>query len=273
MENKLLDFVPPNFSENAAVLVIENEEFLQEIRELMPNARIAFLSMEKSELCEIYNTDFLQGDYINNGLPTEPKIFDVIIAKELFTYAPNCFITLLEINHLLKDSGFLLTEFYNVRNVEMLENLKLGEFPTNERKFWAKWDIVKILDDAIYKEIRFLPGKKIAEKNLVNSWEKFGFDNFSEDLLTKIWLVKAQKCSAEVIALKEIYTPEIRAELARILHRVEYKIEVDKNLENLKNLCEREQIFYDYLSDFIDEVVIHRNAANFIKTEMKILQR
>lgn len=267
--NKILDFVPPNFSRGAAALVIESEEILADLRELMPHAKILFMSSEKTELREELKIDFLRGDYTKD-LPTEPKIFDVIIAKEIFTYAPNFYRVLLELNHLLKDSGFLLTEFFNVRFVGILEGLKRGEFLAKEKRLWAKWDAVKILDDAIYKEIRFLPGEKIDEKNSpVKTWENFGFDNFNEDLLTKIWLVKARKCTAEVAALKEIYTEKIRAELSRILHRIEYQIEVEENFARLKNLCEQENIFFDYISDFTDQVVIHENAAKFIKAEAK----
>lgn len=266
-ENKILEFVPPNYSKNAAVLVIESEEILQDLRKLMPNARILFISEEKSALCENLKIDYLQGDYIKI-LPVEPKIFDVIIAKEVLTYAPDYYRTLLELNHLLKDSGFLLTEFINVRFIEILEGLKRGEFPAKEKRLWAKWDVVKLLDDAIYKEIRFLPGKRFSEKN-ITAWENFGFDNFSEDLITKTWLVKACRCESEVAALKEIYTEEIRAEISRLLHRIEYEIEVEKNLEQLKNLCIREKIFYDYISDFTDQVVVHENSKNFIKNELK----
>ena len=263
--NKILDFLPPNFSKEAAVLVIESREILEDLRKLMPNAKILFICEEKFELCENLKIDFLHGDFLK-VLPTEPKIFDVIIAKEIFTYAPNFYYTLLNLNHLLKDSGFLLTEFFNARFIGILESLKCGKFPAKEKRFWAKWDAVKILDDAIYKEIRFLPGEKLQEKiSAVETWEKFGFDNFNEDLLTKTWLVKARKCTAEVAALKEIYTEKIRAELSRILHRIEYQIEVEENFERLKNLCVRENIFFDYLSDFTDQVVVHKNAANLIK--------
>lgn len=264
IEHKILEFVPPNFSANATALIIESEEFLAGVRKKMPNARIAFLSTEPSDLCKKFRADFLKGDYTRNGLPTEPKIFDVIIAKDCLTFAPNFYITLLEINHLLKDSGFLLTEFFNVRFIKILEGLKRGEFPAKEKRFWAKWDVVKILDDAIYKEIRFLPGEKFPKEN-ISAWENFGFDNFNDDLLVKTWLVKARRCEAEVAALKEIYTEEIRAELSRILHRIEYKIDVDENCERLRELCRRENIFQDYLSDFVDQVVVHKDAAEFIK--------
>lgn len=267
--SKILEFVPPNFSKDAAALVIDSEEILTDLRKLMPNAEIFFLAEEKSQLCESLKIKFFQGDYTKN-LPTEAKIFDVVIAEEILTFAPDFYRTLLEINHLLKDSGFLLTKFFNVRFIGILESLRRGEFPAKEKRLWAKWDVVKILDDAIYKEIRFLPDERFEEKiSAVKSWENFGFDNFSDDLITKIWLVKARKCTAEVAALKEIYTLEIRAELSRILHRIEYGIDAEENFSKLIEFCRRENIFYDYLSDFIEQVVIHKKAADLIKIRIE----
>lgn len=267
----LLKFIPPSFSDEQAVLVIESENFLQDVRILMPNARIAFLTTERDEhilkLCKSLKVDLIHGDYTRNGLPVEPKIFDIILAEDCLTFAPNFYITLLELNHLLTDSGFLLTQFFNVRFIKVLEGLKRGEFPAKEKRFWAKWDVVKILDDAIYKQIEFLPGEKV-EKISSKSWEDFGFDNFNEDLITKIWLVKARKCEAEVAALKEIYTEEIRARIARLLHRIEYDLNVEENFRKLMKFCKDEQIFEDYLFDFIDQVVVHKNKTQLIKNRV-----
>ncbi len=257
---ELLKLVPPNYSSDAAVLVFESEKYLPALRELMPAARIALLTSEQTpkllSACKKFRAD------IFTSLPTEPKIFDVIIAEEVLTFAQDFYRTLLEINHLLKDSGFLLTQFLNVRFVGVLENLRRGEFSTHEKRFWAKWDVVKILNDATYKEIRFLPGER-AEISAAD-WINFGFDNFSDDLTTKIWLVKACKCTAEVAALKDLYTPEIRAELARLLHRIEYDIDAEKNLRALIELVRRENIFADYLTDFTEQTVIHPLKQKFI---------
>lgn len=239
----LLSFVPPNFSSDAAVLLIDSPEFLAGVREKMPNARIFQLALE-------------------DALPVEPKIFDVIISGKCLTFARDCYWNLLELNRLLKDSGFLLTQFLNVRFVGVLENLKRGAFPAGEKRFWAKRDVVKILDDATFKEIRFLPGER-AEISTA-AWEEFGFDNFSEDLSTRVWLVKACRCTAEVAALKEVYTPEVRAELSRLIHRVEYGIDAEKNLQALVELCRREKIFSEYLADFVEQVTVHAAAAKFI---------
>lgn len=233
---ELLKFVPPNYSNDTAVLLIECEKYLPGVKKLMPNAQFVTL--------ESWN------------LPIEPKIFDVIIAETALIYGENFYRRLAEMNHLLKDSGFILTQFLNVRFVGVLESLRCGIFSANEERFWAKWDIVKILQDANFKEINFLPCER--KKISAEEWQNFGFDNFSEDLTTKIWLVKASKCTAEVVALKELYTYEVRAELSRLLHRVEYDIDAEKNLAAILELCRRENIFDAYLADFIEQTVIHK---------------
>ena len=256
----LLNFVPPNFLP-ITVLLIESPELLEGLRKILPAARIAFLTAEPSskikKLCDEFRADLI------DELPTAPKIFELIIAREVLTVGENFYAMLMAFNHLLKDSGALLTEFYNVRFVGVLERLRRGKFFNNEQRLWAKADVVKLLDDAIYKEIHFLPGAR--ENFSAEEWIDFGFENYNEDLTTKIWLVKACKCTAEVAALKEIFTPEVRADLSRLLHRIEYDIDAEENFQRLMKLCEREGIFDEYLSDFINQVVVHAAAKNSIK--------
>ena len=264
----ILNFVPPNFLP-IPVLLIESAELLEGLRKILPAAQIAFMTPEPSskikKLCEKFRADLI------DELPTAPKIFEIIIAEDFLTTGENFYSTLLAFNHLLKDSGFLLTEFFNVRFFGVLENLRRGRFSNNEQRLWAKADVVKLLDDAIYKEIHFLPGAR--ENFSAEEWENFGFENFNEDLTTKIWLVKACKCTVEVAALKEIFTPEVRADLSRLLHRIEYELDVEENFSRLMNLCDREGIFDEYLSDFINQVVVHESAKNFIKARAEIFGR
>ena len=247
----LKNFVPPNFLP-IKVLLIDSEEYLSGLRKILPAA-------------QIFTADLI------DELPTKPKIFEIIIAKDVLTIGENFYATLMLFNRLLTNSGFLLTQFYNVRFVRVLERLKQGKFLNNERRFWAKADVVKLLDDALYKEIHFLPGER--ENISAEDWEQFGFENYNDDLTTKIWLVKACKCTAEVAALKDIFTDEVRADLARILHRIEYDIDKEENFQRLMALCAREGIFDDYLSDFINQVVVHAAAKNFIKARAEIFGR
>ena len=208
-ENKrcgLLQFVPPNFLP-ITVLLIDDAEYLSELRELLPAAQILITT--------------------EHELPIAEKIFDLIIAKDILTLGDDFYLRLLTLSNLLRDSGALLTQFLDEK--------------------WTKQQIVKLLSDSTYKEIHFLP----------------------EDS-EKIWLVKACKCTAEVIALKEIFTPEIRADLSRLLHRIEYNIDVKENFQRLMTLCEREGIFDEYLRDFINQVVIHETAQDFIRGRLVI---
>ena len=259
----ILNFVPPNFLP-ITVLLVEAEEFLSGLREILPAARIALLKKESSpevkSLCDEFKADLI------DELPTAPKIFDIILARDVLTVGENFYAMLMAFNHLLTDSGYLLTQFYNVRFVGVLERLRQGRFINNEQRLWAKADVVKLLDEAIYKEIHFLPGER---KNIsADEWKDFGFDDFNEDLTTITWLVQACKCTAEVAALKDVFTPNVRAELSRLLHRIEYDIDAEENFQRLKNLCEREGIFDDYLSDFINQVVVHAEARDSIRNRL-----
>ena len=264
----ILNFVPPNFLP-INVLLIESEKLLEGLREILPAAQIAFMTTEPTpaikKLCNKFRADLI------DELPTAPKIFELIIAEDILTTGENFYSTLLTFNHLLTDSGFLLTQFYNVRFIGVLESLRQGRFFNNEQRLWAKANVVKLLDDAIYKEINFMPSER--ENISAAEWIDFGFDNFSDDLTTKVWLVKACKCTAEVAALKDIFTPEVRADLSRLLHRIEYDIDAEENFQRLIELCDREGIFDEYLADFINQVVVHAAAKNFIKVRAETFGR
>ncbi len=256
----LMKFVPPNFLP-VTVLLVETADLLTGLRKLLPASQIAFMTAEPTpklkSLCDDARADLI------TALPSEPKLFDLIIAPEVLTTDENFYARLMAFNHLLKDSGALLTQFRNVRFVGVLENLRRGKFSNNEQRLWAKADVVKLLDDAIYKEIHFLPAES---KNFsAEAWEAFGFDNFNDDLTTRIWLVKACKCTAEVAALKDLFTDDDRAELSRLLHRIEYDLDAEENFLRLMVLCDRAGIFDEYLSDFVNQVVVHAAAKNFLR--------
>lgn len=259
----LLNFVSPNFLP-INVLLVNSEEYLSDLRELLPTAQVALLKKERSEdikkICDEFKADLI------DELPSAPKIFEIIIAKDVLTVGENFYAMLMAFNHLLTDSGYLLTQFHNVRFAGILECLRQGRFLNNEQRFWAKADVVKLLNDAIYKEIHFMPGER--ENLSANDWESFGFDNFNDDLITKIWLVQACKCTAEVAALKDVFTHDVRAELSRLLHRIEYDIDAEENFQRLTELCERESIFDEYLSDFIEQVIIHEAAKDSIRSRL-----
>ena len=114
----ILNFVPLNFFD-AQILLVESSELLSGLRKILPAAQIAFLAKEISpetkKICDEFRADLI------DELPTAPKIFEMIIAPEVLTSGENFYATLMAFNHLLKDSGFLLTQFYNVRFLKVLQ--------------------------------------------------------------------------------------------------------------------------------------------------------
>ena len=75
----------------------------------------------------------------------------------------------------------------------------------------------------------------------------------------------------ELALLKSMFTPEIRADLSRILHRIEYDVATKENVENFWRLFDAEGIFSDYAAAFIRSVVIHRE--NFWRNMQKYSAR
>ena len=253
----LLKFIPPNF-DNISVLVIESLSYLRELRELLPSAQILVLTEFREAEAEFadLNLDWIFADYKKFDFSIHEKIFDIIIAEDCFTYVYEPYKTIFGINRWLKETGFLVTQFENIRYIGILESLKQGYYAERERRLYAKTEIVRFLNDALFKEISFSKGETIEYD--IDKWLQFGFDNYNDDLLVKNWIVKASRSSAEVAALKSFYTPEIRKELSKLLHRIEYDIDIEENLERLHKLCEENYIFDDYLYDFIEQVVTHR---------------
>ena len=260
----LLKYISPNVS-GIYVLVVESLPYLREICELLPNAHITVATEFKDEQEDFddLKVDWLAGNLTK--LNIDENLFDIIIAEDALTFAPNPYDVTIYLNRRLKDTGFLITQFENVRFIGILESLRQGYFPVRERRLYAKTEVVRILNDALFKEISFTPDNKTAAD--IDEWLDFGFDNFNDELLVKNWIIKASKSKAEVAALKQFYTFEVRKELARILHRIEYDVERAENIERLKKFCEEYQIFDDYLYDFIDCVVVHREVFDFLRNE------
>lgn len=231
----LLKFITPSAAPRR-VLIVESPSYVEDIRALMPNAFIGVIDLE-------HCSDLERGSV------------DLIVAEDVFTLAPEPYDALRDLGQALTDIGTLVSQYHNIRFVDVLEQLRLGFYPERRRRLYAKPEVVRLLNDALFKEIAFAPDS-VSTVN-VDAWINFGFDNFSDDLKVETWLVKAGRSKAEVAALKQCFTPTIRAELSRLIHRIEYDIDRAENFERLFDLCAREAIFEEYLADFIRSVVAH----------------
>ena len=261
----ILEFLPAGgLRQRADILTVDSSRLLPRLRALCPYARITAVTRleEVPELPALQNLDIEWHvlDHRREPLPFAEESFDYVLAEEALTACYEPYLELMALGKLIKGTGELFTQFYNVRYRAVLEALKLGEFSYRAEHLWAKAEVVRLMDDTLFKEVSFMPGEQDGE-HFEEEWEALGFDNFSRDLSTSLWLVKAGRSTATVANLKSFYSPEVRKKISRLLHRLEYGIEVEAGLSELAALCLEQQIFQEYLEDFIDEACIHKKKV------------
>ena len=262
MENRhdLMDFISGGPAAYR-ILVLDGSKYLKKLRELFPNAELygmtPYEEAAESPFYEGLDIHWTVGDYRRIGLPYELRFFDMVLAESCLECLWDSYETLMDIGRHIKETGHFLGMFSNIRYWRILEGLQQGKFPVRDRHLYAKSEVVRMLNDALFKEIFFVPSELCEEEaEKMHSFETLGFENTGDDLLVKTWMFKASCSKASVAVLKEFYTPEVRKCLSRLLHRIEYDVEREKALESLWKLCEEQMIFPDYLSDFLEETVI-----------------
>ncbi len=257
----LMDFVVGGPAENR-ILVLDSSLYLPKLRRAFPNAELYAMTVyeEVPDFSEYRDlgVHWTVQDYRKGGLPYELRFFDMILSESCMECLWDSYDTLLDISRHIKETGHFLGMFSNVRYWRILEGLRQGEFPVRDRHLYAKTEAVRILNDALFKEIFFIPSEFCEEeREQAESLEALGFLD-GEDLLVKTWSFRASCSKASVAALKEFYTPEVRTLLARLLHRIEYDVEREESLRMLWELCRKEMIFPEYLSDFLEEIVVQK---------------
>lgn len=248
--------------ERLTILVVDGSERLAHLRALYPNAEIhavtPYEEVAEHETLAPLRILWHVADWQKEILPFPEEMFDRIIAEFALEFAHEPYDVLMALNRRLKETGTLYTSYPNVRYHGMLDLLRAGDFPVRgERRLYAKPEIVRLLNDALYKEIHFTPGERDDDLAAGEEWARKGFANVNDDLSTRTWLVRAQRSTAAGTNLKLLFTPEMRRELARLLHRIEYGVAPEESKAALRALCVREGIFSEYLTDFINEVCVH----------------
>ena len=145
-------------------LVIESITYLPKLRKLFPQAKLTAITRysEIPALLEFSDLaiDWQVFDYRQKKLPFADAAFDMIIAESALEYAYDPYNTFMDFSRKLTDVGTLYTSFINIRYHEILQGLKIGEFPIREQHLYAKKEVVKLLDDTLFKEIYFVPGEQ-----------------------------------------------------------------------------------------------------------------
>ena len=130
-----------------------------------------------------------------------------------------------------------------------------------DRHLYAKPEIVRLLNDTLYKEIHFFAGERDDDLSAGTEWAAEGFANVSDDLITRTWLIRASRSTAEAANLKLFFAQDVRKRIARLLQRIEYDVDARESAAELRALCAREGVFADYLSDFITEICVHEEVV------------
>ena len=233
---------------------MESFSYIEPLRERFPAAEIYFVTSDEELSAE--NTIYM--DYREERLPFSEEFFDLIIGDLTLEVVTNPQDIAAGFSRYLKQTGCWLTSFRNIRHWKILERLMRGTFGGIVSRLYTRTEFERLLYASFYKEVQMLPLKKNAPPELLERLINCGFDNFDDDLQSEFWLVRANRSMPELSLLKSMFTREIRADLSRILHRIEYDIDIEASVKNFWQLYDTQGIFIDYAAAFIRSVVIHR---------------
>ena len=238
------------------ILVVESAAYIEPLRKRFPTAEIFFVTNDEEFYSDDVKTFYL--DYREERLPFAEEFFDVIIGDLTLEVVTNPQDIAAGFSTFLKQTGCWLTSFRNIRHWKVLERLMRGAFGGIVSRLYTRTEFERLLYASFYKEVQMLPLKKKSPPELLERLIDCGFDNFEDDLQTEFWLVKASRSMPELALLKSMFTPEVRADLSRLLHRIEYDIATEDSVNNFWQLFDAEGLFTDYAAAFIRSVVIHR---------------
>lgn len=236
------------------ILVVESVDYLEELRKKFPAAEIFFVTAND----ELNYPNIYRLDYREERLPFPEEFFDLIIGDLTLEVVMNPQDIAAGFSTFIKQTGCWLTSFRNIRHWKVLEKLMRGAFGGIISRLYTRTEFERLLYASFYKEVQMLPLKKKSPPEMLERLINCGFDNFDDDLQTEFWLVRASRSMPELSLLKSMFTPEIRAELSRILHRIEYDVATEDSVKSFWRLFDAEGLFTDYIAAFIRSVVVHR---------------
>ena len=251
------------------ILVVESFAYLEELREKFPTAEIFFVTADEDFQSDV--AQVLIMEYREEPLLFSEEFFDAIIGDLTLEYITNPQDIAAGFSKFLKQTGCWLTSFRNIRHWKVFERLMRGVLGGVVARLYTRTEFERLLYASFYKEVQMLPLKKKSPPEFLERLITCGFDNFDDDLQTEFWLVRASRSMPELALLKSMFTPEVRADLSRILHRIEYDIATEDSVNNFWKLFDAEGIFPDYAAEFINSVVIHRE--NFYHNMEKFSSR
>ena len=257
---ELLQFLQPG-EVPLHILVVESLVYLPELRRMFPVAEWSAVADEADRLENpVYqglDVRFVHVDYRSEPLPYPAEHFDYIISDLTLEQAANPQDIAAGFSRFLKQTGALLTSFRNIRHWSVLAGLMEGHYYHVVSRLFAKTEFEQLLYASFYKEVRMRPQLRQAPDDIVERLESAGFDNIHDDLATEFWLVRADRSMPELALLKSMYTPEQRKKLSRLLHRIEYGVDLPAQAKAFWQFYEETGLFPDYTASFIQSTVFH----------------
>ena len=255
------------------ILVVESFDYISELQERFPTAEIFFVTPDE-DIAEKFSDSgakIFVMDYREEILPFDEEFFDLIIGDLTLEVVINPQDIAVGFSRYLKQTGIWLTSFRNVRHWTFLEKLMRGHFGGIVSRFYTRLEFERMLYASFYKHVRVAPLTKKAKPEFLKKLVDCGFENLGGDLEVEFWLVRAARSMPELALLKSVFTFEVRQKLSRLLHRIEYDIEISDSVKNFWQLYDSEKIFTDYAAAFIRSVVVHRE--NFYANLKKFSSR
>lgn len=250
------------------ILVVESSAYIEELQERFPTAEIFFVTPDEDTAEKFSNSavKIFLTDYREEVLPFAEEFFDLIIGDLTLEVVINPQDIAVGFSRYLKQTGFWLTSFRNVRHWRFLEKLMRGHFGAIVSRFYTRLEFERLLYASFYKHVRAMPLREKAPPELLKKLVECGFENIGGDLEVEFWLMRAARSMPELALLKSMFTFEVRDKLSRLLHRIEYDVETEESVKNFWQLYDAEKIFTDYAAAFIRSVVVHReNFYNNLK--------
>ena len=269
-ELKLLRFFEPGETPGS-VLVIESIQYLPSLRSRFPGAALFAVVSDR----DMTRTPEMAGlgikwtvlDYREEVLPFPRHTFDVVLSERMLENVANPQDIASGIGTFIKDTGYLLTSFENIRYWRVLRELMDGHYYAIVRRRYAKPEFERLLYASFYKDIFFAPVRGGGTGDEIDPFVAAGFENRLNDLDTEVWLAKALRSSSDVALLKAAYAPGARKRLAILLRRIEYEIDLPENVGALWELIDKDGFLADYIGRFAASVVVHQDAFRMALSE------
>ena len=243
------------------VLIIETADYVPRVTEIFPMAEIFFVTNDDEVAEKFFDAPQVQTftlDYREERLPFDTEFFDAIIGDLTLEVVVNPQDIAAGFSTYLKQTGVWLTSFRNLRHWSILEKLMRGYFNGIVSRLYTRRDFERLMFASFYKDVQFMPLTKKAPSEILTRLVECGFENFCGDLETEFWLVRAARSMPELSLLKSMFTQKIRAELSRLIHRIEYDVDTAASVKSFWELYDAAAVFTDYAAEFINSVTIHR---------------